>query len=238
MTAFELAHDPCAAIEALFRQRGRMAYGEAVDQLEHALQAALLAEQHGEGPALITAALLHDIGHMLHEDAAAALALGDDDAHEALGVHYLAKWFGREVLAPIALHVEAKRYLAATEPGYLEQLSPVSLRTLAIQRGPMLPAEVAAFAINPHAKAIPGRHPRTSVQRKPGRLRAQRSFRPRGLWPERSCPSRPPRCPTCSPSAARPSIAAATNPCQQLVANLVATIRRVLGLHPLAHLVV
>lgn len=153
MTACEPQQDPCAEIAALFRQRGSLAYGEAVDQLAHALQAARLAEQGGEGPALITAALLHDIGHLLHEDAAAALAVGDDDAHEALGVHYLAKWFGREVLAPIALHVEAKRYLAATEPGYLAQLSPVSLRTLAIQRGPMQPAEVAAFRSNPHAAA-------------------------------------------------------------------------------------
>jgi phosphonate degradation associated HDIG domain protein len=153
MTAFELGGDPCAELEDLFARRGRLAYGEDVDQLAHALQGALLAERRGEGPALITAALLHDIGHMLHEDAAAALALGDDDAHEALGVHYLAKWFGRDVLAPIALHVEAKRYLAATEPGYLTQLSPVSQRTLAIQRGPMVRSEIAAFAANPHAPA-------------------------------------------------------------------------------------
>lgn len=153
MTAFEPARDPCDDLEDLFHRRGQLAYGEAVDQLAHALQAAMLAEQQGEGPAMITAALLHDIGHLLHEDAAAALAIGDDDAHEALGVHHLARWFGRDVLAPIALHVEAKRYLAATEPGYYEQLSPVSRRTLAIQRGPMVAAEIAAFAANPHAAA-------------------------------------------------------------------------------------
>jgi phosphonate degradation associated HDIG domain protein len=145
--------DPLAEIETLYIRRGNLEYGEAVSQLEHGLQGAMLADRRGEGPAMITAALLHDIGHLLHEDAAAAMATGDDDAHEALGVHYLARWFGRDVLAPIALHVEAKRFLAATEPGYFEQLSPVSKRTLEIQRGPMSRSEAAAFESNPHSRA-------------------------------------------------------------------------------------
>lgn len=42
---------------------GGARYGmEAINQLEHALQSALQAEQEDAGPALITAALLHDIG--------------------------------------------------------------------------------------------------------------------------------------------------------------------------------
>jgi predicted HD phosphohydrolase len=49
-----------ADIEALFAKRGNEQYtGEPVTQLEHALQCAMLAEQHGADDALTTAALLH-----------------------------------------------------------------------------------------------------------------------------------------------------------------------------------
>ncbi len=41
--------------------------------------------------------------------------------------------------------MEAKRYLCATEPDYLEPLSPVSVRSLDVQGGPMNEAEVEAF---------------------------------------------------------------------------------------------
>ena len=52
----------------LYRQQGAGWYsGEEVTQTEHALQAAWLAEQAECPQALVTAALLHDIGHLLHE---------------------------------------------------------------------------------------------------------------------------------------------------------------------------
>jgi gamma-butyrobetaine dioxygenase len=60
-------------------------------------------------------------------------------------------WFGPEVTEPVRLHVDAKRYLCATEPGYLDQLSPASVCTLGVQGGPMTGAELAAFAARPHA---------------------------------------------------------------------------------------
>jgi len=53
---------------------------------------------------------------------------------------------------PIALHVQAKRYLCAREPGYLEGLSRVSTRTLQLQGGPMDAAQAAAFERIPHAQ--------------------------------------------------------------------------------------
>ena len=47
---------------ALLQERGHSEYGgEAVTQLEHALQSALLAEQESAPVALIAAALLHDV---------------------------------------------------------------------------------------------------------------------------------------------------------------------------------
>lgn len=53
------------AIHELFQQRGHSLYGkEAVTQMQHALQAASAAERADAGAALISAALLHDIGHL------------------------------------------------------------------------------------------------------------------------------------------------------------------------------
>ena len=46
---------------------------------------------------------------------------------------------------PVRLHVPAKRYLLATDPGYFAKLSPASVVTLKLQGGPMSPAEVARF---------------------------------------------------------------------------------------------
>jgi gamma-butyrobetaine dioxygenase len=56
------------------------------------------------------------------------------------------------VTEPVRLHVEAKRYLCATEAGYFELLSPESVRTLSLQGGPMTPEQAAAFAALPYAR--------------------------------------------------------------------------------------
>jgi phosphonate degradation associated HDIG domain protein len=138
--------DPLAAVEGLFARRGRQIYGEAVTQLEHALQCAHTAERQGASDALITAALLHDVGHMLHADAGQAFAAGVDDRHEALGAQWLARWFVDEVTRPIAMHVAAKRYLVRVDPHYAATLSPVSRRTLELQGGAMSDREAATFA--------------------------------------------------------------------------------------------
>lgn len=145
-------NDPVAFLLDLLAQRGSGAYlGEAVTQREHALQAAQLAEQAGAAPALIVAALLHDIGHILGP--------GDDglppndDQHEVAAARWLAQWFPSEVTEPIRLHVAAKRYLCATRPGYREQLSPASQHSLRLQGGTYTPEEAAAFAAGPHAEA-------------------------------------------------------------------------------------
>ena len=145
------AHPALAEIQRLFDTRGTLAYGEAVNQTEHALQCATLADQQAAPEPLVLAAWLHDIGHMQHRDAAAAVQEGRDDAHEALGAKFLARWFGPEVTEPVRLHVDAKRYLCATEPGYRESLSPLSQRTLEIQGGPMSEAEVRAFEQGPYS---------------------------------------------------------------------------------------
>jgi phosphonate degradation associated HDIG domain protein len=135
-----------AEILQLFHAHGNSQYGgEAVSQLEHALQAAFFAEQEQAEPALITAALLHDVGHLLHALPDDAPEQGIDDRHEALAAQWLAKRFGPEVIEPVGLHVEAKRYLSATDPGYFQKLSPPSVLSLELQGGPMSEEETLHF---------------------------------------------------------------------------------------------
>ncbi len=131
---------------------GRAAYlGEPVSQAEHALQAAWAAEQAGAASALVVAALLHDIGHLLHDYGEHCAVVGRDDRHEELGQVWLQRWFGPEVTEPVRLHVAAKRYLSAIEPTYAASLSEASVLSLRLQGGPFSPSEAAAFLAQPHA---------------------------------------------------------------------------------------
>ena len=129
----------------------RRIYDEDVTELDHALQAAALAHSDGAADHLVAAALLHDVGHLVSDD---NVSLDDDLAHdfrhERVGARYLTRWFGPDVTAPVALHVAAKRYLCAVEPGYLDGLSPSSTRSLRLQGGPMSHDEVEAFERRPH----------------------------------------------------------------------------------------
>ncbi|WP_028456647.1 phosphonate degradation HD-domain oxygenase [Chitinilyticum litopenaei] len=139
-------------LEALFAGAGGQLYGgEAISQLEHALQAALAAESEGATPELIVAALLHDVGHLITGQGDDDVENGSNDHHEAIGAVALAALFSEDVCQPIALHVAAKRFLCATEPGYIKRLSPASLASLKLQGGIMDSLEAARFAARRHA---------------------------------------------------------------------------------------
>ena len=126
-------------------------FGEAVTQLEHALQTAALAEHAGASDALVVAALLHDIGHLVHGLDEDISVQGVDAHHEEVGHIWLSDHFGPAVTEPIRLHVAAKRYLCATDAAYIQSLSAASLASLALQGGPMSQREVDAFAGVPWA---------------------------------------------------------------------------------------
>jgi phosphonate degradation associated HDIG domain protein len=146
--------EPIDFVIRLFKERGDGAYlGEPVSQTEHALQTAWAAEQAGAGSALIAAALLHDIGHLLHDLPEDCALTGIDDAHEVCGANWLAHYFGPEVADPVRLHVSAKRFLCATDPAYTGLLSEASRRSLHLQGGPFMPDEAAQFRKRPHAEA-------------------------------------------------------------------------------------
>lgn len=135
--------DTVAELLALYKDKGVAQYGrEAVSQTEHALQCAALAEAEDAGDALIAAALLHDVGHLLAKH-------GDNtdinDMHESIGWGFLKTNFGPEVAEPVRLHVEAKRYLCAVDSTYFGILSPASVHSLELQGGWHTPAEALSF---------------------------------------------------------------------------------------------
>jgi len=145
--------NPIRVIEELFASEGAADYlGEAVTQAAHMLQAAALAEEAGAAPALVAAALLHDVGHFTGTVTGHGLMRGTDNRHSEQGANWLAQWFGPAVTEPVRLHVAAKRYLCAIEPGYFERLSPASVYTLGVQGGPMTGDELAAFEANPFSE--------------------------------------------------------------------------------------
>ena len=136
-------------IFALFEHQGKAAYfGEAVSQEEHALQAAHFAAQEGAPKALVVAALLHDIGHLIdaREDAADR---GIDARHEDAGCEWLARYYPLAVTEPVRLHVAAKRYLCSIDPEYLRGLSAASVKSLQLQGGVFTREEAAEFLRQP-----------------------------------------------------------------------------------------
>jgi phosphonate degradation associated HDIG domain protein len=141
-------------IENLFTTRGHAMYsGEPVTQLQHALQSAALAEAEGADDELVTAALLHDLGHLVSEwgDGSAQdpgdtpTLRGIDDRHQFIAIPFLRGRFSERVTGAIQGHVDAKRYLCATRPGYQAALSADSQRSLALQGGAFDAAQAQAF---------------------------------------------------------------------------------------------
>ena len=139
-------------IEALFALHGALPCAgrlrEPVSALEHALQCAQQAEWAQASHSLIAAALLHDIGHFIESPRS-----GDaiDDVHEMRALPLLSQAFTAAVVEPVRLHVQAKRYLVATDLHYLGNLSAASVHTLHLQGGPMCRDEALLFEELPYA---------------------------------------------------------------------------------------
>ena len=126
---------------ALFAEGGDEEYGEAVTIEDHMFLTAQAAMHAGLRDELVVAGLLHDVGHLV------------DDPDDAFGVHdhgppgaaWVEPRFGPVIAAAVGMHVEAKRWLCAAEPGYHDELSPASQHTLRHQGGPMSDHERVGF---------------------------------------------------------------------------------------------
>lgn len=141
-------------VVALLERRGQIQYGmEEINQLEHALQCADLAENAGETPEIVVASLLHDLGHLLVEtsDGQQLKKTKRDDLHQYIALPFIRSLFPAAVLEPIRLHVDAKRYLCLIDQGYWASLSAASKHSLELQGGVYSLAEASAFIAQPFA---------------------------------------------------------------------------------------
>lgn len=148
--------DILALIADILERRGAESYlGEEVTMAEHMFQTAALAEAEGAGDELVAAALLHDIGHYTSEFGTYSPDDTVDRHHDAAGAKVLEGFFPPLVTEAVRLHVAAKRYLCATDPGYYDKLSGPSRHSLALQGGPMSRDEIELFeAQDYHREAV------------------------------------------------------------------------------------
>lgn len=137
----------------IYTGRATGQYGLAlINQLAHAVQSAYHARAQGFSSAVVVAALLHDIGHMVHQLGEHPASQGIDDEHEVIGANWLTRYFVEDVTEPVRLHVAAKRYLCTVETDYFSKLSKDSIESLALQGGQMSEAELTTFQASPFWK--------------------------------------------------------------------------------------
>lgn len=133
--------------ELLAGSSGEQYFGEAVTKLEHALQCAWHASQAGTDAELVLASLLHDIGHLLDIEGTRRDERVGVINHDEIGARWLLeRGFSERVAELVGGHVDAKRYLTATNEGYVERLSATSMETLRLQGGPMDAEAAREFA--------------------------------------------------------------------------------------------
>ena len=112
--------------------------GVPVTQLDHALQtAAMLRHDHPDDVELAVAGLVHDLGQLLPG--------ARDETHASDGAAAVRATLGERVAGIVALHVEAKRYLVATEANYKERLTGDSVVSLGRQGGVLDRGQASAF---------------------------------------------------------------------------------------------
>lgn len=140
-------------IERLFSRHGSAQYsGEPLTQLQHALQTAHLAEQSDASDELVTACLLHDLGHLLNVQGDTPTLRGIDDTHQYYAMPFLRGLLPDAVLDAIRLHVDAKRWLCAANDSYYARLSDDSKRSLVLQGGVFSDGDAATFLHRPGAR--------------------------------------------------------------------------------------
>ena len=127
-----------------YQNNNSLYIGEKVTMTEHMIQTAMLAEENHSSKSLICACLLHDYGHFIIEDPDRLVSKSIDGKHEDIGFNFLNNYFRPEVVEPIRLHVQAKRYLCR-EKSYWSALSEASKVSLKLQGGVMNDTETEKF---------------------------------------------------------------------------------------------
>ena len=137
-----------------YQNNNSLYIGEKVTMTEHMIQTAMLAEENQSPTSLVCACLLHDYGHLIIEDPNQLVSKLVDGKHEDIGFNFLKNYFKPEVVEPIKLHVQAKRYLCRGK-SYWNALSEASKVSLKLQGGVMNDSEAKKFiSFKFHDKAI------------------------------------------------------------------------------------
>ena len=127
-----------------YQSNGGQYLGEKVTMTEHMIQTAMIAEQNHSSESLICACLLHDYGHFIIKDPDQLVSISKDGKHENIAYNFLKNYFKLEVVEPIKLHVQAKRYLCRNQT-YWNILSEASKVSLKLQGGIMNDNEAQKF---------------------------------------------------------------------------------------------
>ena len=137
-----------------FKTNKNLYIGEKITISEHMIQTAMLAEKKNSSNSLICACLLHDYGHFIIDEPDLLVSHSLDGKHEDIGFNFLRKYFVREVVEPIKLHVLAKKYLCR-DKSYYNVLSDASKVSLELQGGIMSDEETKKFtSLEFHVDAI------------------------------------------------------------------------------------
>lgn len=135
-------------IKYLFDNYGNSDYiGEEVTQKEHAIQAAMLAEEEYHNDKITIAALLHDIGHLIGIEK--NLDTMDEYGimeHENIGYNFaINNGLGLTIAKLIKGHVYTKRYLVSKYKEYYLDLSSASKNTFEYQGGKLNTQEIQEY---------------------------------------------------------------------------------------------
>jgi predicted HD phosphohydrolase len=148
------------SIKKLFSIYGEADYiGESITQLDHAIQAGILALNEKRPSNIVISAFLHDIGHLVGLSQPSTIEMVDSTGllhlgiqkHEELGATFLSSLgFPDSITIPIKNHVLAKRYLLSIDNMYKSQVSSASMKTFELQGGILSVEEITEFEQSPY----------------------------------------------------------------------------------------
>ena len=117
-----------------YKTNNSLYIGEKITISNHMIQTAMLAEKDNSPKSLVCSCLLHDYGHFIIENPDILVSKLLDGKHEYLAFKFLNKYFKPDIVEPIKLHVQAKRYLCR-DNSYFNLLSKASKISLKLQGG-------------------------------------------------------------------------------------------------------